>query len=86
MPEAANAIIDIRLLPGQDGRAVEERVAEIVHAVEKERPGLKTEIIKKVDIPGAAIPLDHPLATIAQEYTRVYHGKAWPHRGSRTRQ
>jgi acetylornithine deacetylase/succinyl-diaminopimelate desuccinylase-like protein len=77
VPEAASAIIDIRLLPGQDGKAVEERVAEIVRAVEQERPGLKTEITKKVDIPGAAIPLDHPLATIAQHYTEVYHGKAW---------
>ena len=82
VPEAASAIIDIRLLPGQDGKAVEERVAEIVRAVEQERPGLKTEITKKVDIPGAAIPLDHPLATIAQEYTRIYHGKAWPLAGA----
>ena len=82
VPETASAIIDIRLLPGQDSKAIEERVAEIVHAVEKERSGLKTEIIKKVDIPGAAIPLDHPLATIAQDYTRVYHGKAWPIAGA----
>ena len=82
VPEAASAIIDIRLLPGQDGQAVEERVAEIVRAVERERPGLKTEITKKVDIPGAAIPLDHPLATIAQDYTEIYHGKAWPLAGA----
>jgi succinyl-diaminopimelate desuccinylase len=82
VPEAASAIIDIRLLPGQDGGAVQERVAEIVRAVELERPGLRTEIVKKVDIPGAAIPLDHPLATIAQNYTAIYHGQAWPIAGA----
>ena len=82
VPEAASAIIDIRLLPGQDGESVEERVAEIVRAVEQERPGLKTGITKKVDIPGAAIPLDHPLATIAQDYTAIYHGQPWPIAGA----
>jgi acetylornithine deacetylase/succinyl-diaminopimelate desuccinylase-like protein len=82
VPEAAQAIIDIRLLPRQDSQTVLDEVASIVQAVEKDRPGLKTEIIKKVDIPGAAIPLDHPLARIAQDYTAIYTGKRWPIAGA----
>ena len=82
VPESASAIVDIRLLPGQDPQAVLDKVAEIVKTVEKERPGLKTEIVKKVEIPGAAIPLDHPLARIAQDYTETYTGTRWEAAGA----
>jgi acetylornithine deacetylase/succinyl-diaminopimelate desuccinylase-like protein len=82
VPESASAIIDIRLLPGQDKQEVFEHVAAILKDVEAERPGLKTEMTVKVDIPGAAIPLDHPLAHIAQDYTEIYTGKRWPIEGA----
>ena len=82
VPESASAIVDIRLLPGQDPQAVLDKVAEIVKTVEKERSGLKTEIVKKVEIPGAAIPLDHPLARIAQDYTETYTGTRWEAAGA----
>jgi len=82
VPESASAVIDIRLLPGQDKRIVLERVNSIIKEVENERPGLKTEVTVKVDIPGAAIPLDHPLARIAQDYTEIYTGRRWPLAGA----
>jgi acetylornithine deacetylase/succinyl-diaminopimelate desuccinylase-like protein len=43
---------------------------------------LKTEVVKKVQIPGAAIPPDHPLARIAQDYTEIYTGKRWETAGA----
>lgn len=82
VPESASTIVDIRLLPGMDGQVIIQKVKAIVQAVEKERPGLKTEVEKKVDIPGAAIPLDHPLAQIAQNYTEIYTGKRWDAAGA----
>lgn len=82
VPETASAIVDIRLLPGQNNREVLERIAAIIKTVENERPGLKTEIIKKVEIPGAAIPPDHTLARIAQDYTEIYTGKRWETAGA----
>ena len=82
VPESASAIVDIRLLPGQDPKAVLDKVAETVKTMEKERPGLKTEIVKKVEIPGAAIPIDHPLARIAQDYTEIYTGTRWEAAGA----
>lgn len=82
VPESASTIVDIRLLPGMDGQEIIEKVKAVILAVEKERPGLKTAIEKKVDIPGAAIALDHPLARIAQDYTEIYTGKRWDAAGA----
>ena len=82
VPESAFAIIDIRLLPGQDKTVILQHVDAIIKEVEAERPGLKTEVLKKVDIPGAAIPLDHPLARIAQDYTETFTGQRWPVAGA----
>ena len=82
VPESASAIVDIRLLPGQDSGEVLEKVSAIIKNVECERPGLKTEVIKKVEIPGAAIPPGHPLARIAQDYTEIFTGKRWETAGA----
>jgi len=82
VPESASAIVDIRLLPGQESLAIVDLVKAIIWAVEAERPGLKTDIQKKVDIPGAAIPLNHPLTLIAQDYTEAMTGKRWQAAGA----
>jgi succinyl-diaminopimelate desuccinylase len=82
VPESASAIVDIRLLPGQESEAVVDHIINIIRSVEAERPGLSTEIHTKVDIPGAAIPLDHPLTRIAQDYTEMMTGKRWQAAGA----
>jgi acetylornithine deacetylase/succinyl-diaminopimelate desuccinylase-like protein len=35
-----------------------------------------------VDIPGAVIPKDHPLALIAQDYTKALTGRRWETAGA----
>ncbi len=82
VPEFARAIVDIRLLPQQESRPVLEAVQDIIQRVEKERPGLRTEVIKMVEIPGAAIPRDHPLTLIAQDYTAALTGQRWSAAGA----
>ena len=82
VPNKARAMIDIRLLPGQENDAVMEKVIEITEKVKQKRPGLEIEIVTKVEIPGAAIPVDHPLATIAQDYTEAIHGQRWQVKGA----
>jgi len=82
VPNKASAMVDIRLLPGQEKDEVMEKVNHIIENVKKRRTGLKTEIVMKVEIPGASISIDHPLALIAQEYTKAVHGQRWEIRGA----
>jgi len=82
VPNKSSAMVDIRLLPGQEKEAVMEKVNNVIENVKKRRAGLGTEIVLKVDIPGAAIPVDHPLALIAQDYTEAIHGRRWEIKGA----
>ena len=77
VPESASAVVDIRLLPGQSSSRVIELVQEQVALVENTRPGISFNIKITVDIPGAFIPADHPLAVLAQDYTQSMTGRRW---------
>jgi len=82
VPNKATAMVDIRLLPGQKKEKTLETINQIIQKVKDERPGLGVETQLLVDIPGASIPVDHPLAQLAQKYTALVHGQAWPIRGA----
>jgi len=82
VPESASAMVDIRLLPGQPSTDVFEAVRDKIHSVEQERPGISMEMKVTVDIPGAVIPQDHPLALLAQDYTEVVTGRRWATAGA----
>ena len=82
VPDSATTMVDIRLLPGQPSKTVLERVQELISTVEHERPRISIEMKITVDTPGAAIPTDHPLATLAQDYTEVVLGRRWPAAGA----
>jgi acetylornithine deacetylase/succinyl-diaminopimelate desuccinylase-like protein len=75
-------MVDIRMLPGQSSAEVLERIREQIRAVEIERPRISFEWKATVDIPGAAIPQDHPLALLAQDYTEAITGKRWATAGA----
>jgi acetylornithine deacetylase/succinyl-diaminopimelate desuccinylase-like protein len=59
-----------------------ERIQELISTVEKERPRISIEMKITVDTPGAAIPADHPLAVLAQDYTEAVLGRRWPAAGA----
>ena len=82
VPEHASAIVDIRLLPGQSSPKVLELVREQIQIVQAGRPGITFNMKVTVDIPGAFIPTDHPLALLAQEYTEVFSGRRWETAGA----
>jgi succinyl-diaminopimelate desuccinylase len=82
VPDSANAVVDIRLLPGQPSDHVLERVRQQIRAVENERPRISLEMRVTVDIPGAAIPRDDPLALLAQDYTETVTGRRWETAGA----
>jgi len=82
VPNKASAMVDIRLLPEQEKDAVMDKVIKITEKVKQKRPGLEIEMVTKVEIPGAAIPVNHPLAVIAQDYTEAIYGQRWEARGA----
>jgi acetylornithine deacetylase/succinyl-diaminopimelate desuccinylase-like protein len=53
-----------------------------MHDVENERPRVSFDLKVTVDIPGAFIPQDHPLALIAQDYTEAVTGRRWETAGA----
>jgi putative selenium metabolism hydrolase len=82
VPNKAKAMVDMRLLPGQTKDTAMEKIRAVIAQVQNKRRGLRVETSLLVDMPGAAIPVDHPLALTAQEYTEVIHGKRWDIRGA----
>jgi succinyl-diaminopimelate desuccinylase len=78
VPAQAEAMIDVRLMPGQSAQEVLARVEHVIEDLVSQRPGLEVTIAVKNDVPGAAIPLDHRLVQVAQRYTRTITGRAWP--------
>lgn len=82
VPANANALVDVRLMPGQSAD-------EVIHAVEAEiaaetdrRPGLSIEIEVKNDLPGVAISPQDGLVTAARRWTRAITGREWPVAGA----
>lgn len=82
VPNKATAMVDMRLLPGQTKDEAMARINAIIEDIRSKRKKLKVETSLLVDMPGAAIPVDHPLATIAQDYTEAVHGRRWEIKGA----
>jgi acetylornithine deacetylase/succinyl-diaminopimelate desuccinylase-like protein len=82
VPDSASAIVDIRLLPGQSSSDVLELVREEIRTVENKRSRIAFDMKVTVDIPGAYIPKNHPLASIAQDYTEAVTGRRWETAGA----
>ncbi len=82
VPDSAKAVVDIRLLPGQSSAEVLDLVRNKIRAVENERAGISFDMKVTVNIPGAVIPQDHPLALLAQDYTEAVTGRRWATAGA----
>ena len=82
VPDFVSSIVDIRLLPGQSSSGVLDLVREQIRAVERERPRIGFELKTLVNIPGAGIAKDHPLAVLAQKYTETVAGRRWETAGA----
>lgn len=82
VPNKATAMVDIRLMPGQSANDVLNRIDSVLDQVCQKRPGLRTEKKVTVNFPGAAIPQDHPLVAIAQDFTEAFTGRRWDAKGA----
>ncbi|MCC6905444.1 MAG: M20/M25/M40 family metallo-hydrolase [Anaerolineae bacterium] len=82
VPASAEALVDVRLMPGQSADDVLTQVDAILAEVMAGRPGLSLDYAIKNNLPAAAIPADHPLAETAGRYARAYTGAPWPVEGA----
>jgi succinyl-diaminopimelate desuccinylase len=82
VPDSATAVVDIRLLPGQSSTEVLELVENMIGRVENERLRIHFDMKVTVNIPGAFISQDHPLALLAQDYTEAVTGRRWATAGA----
>jgi acetylornithine deacetylase/succinyl-diaminopimelate desuccinylase-like protein len=82
VPAAATALVDVRLMPGQDPQSVITAVQSAIGDEEAARPGLTVSVAEKNRLPGAAIPANHRLALIAQKHAEAATGRRWPIRGA----
>lgn len=82
VPDKATAMVDIRLMPGQKVAGVLTAVNQIIERETAQRPGLSVTTTIKNNLPGAAIPTDHPLAQIAQQHAQTITKQAWPIAGA----
>jgi succinyl-diaminopimelate desuccinylase len=78
VPAQAEAMIDVRLMPGQSAEGVLASIESVIEDVVARRPGLAVTIDVKNDVPGAAIPSDHRLVQVAQRHAQAITGRAWP--------
>lgn len=77
VPANAAAIVDIRLLPGQDPNIVLEQINLLVDHEMKIRPGLKVELRVKNSLPAVALEDDHPLVSIAIDVAQRATDRKW---------
>lgn len=82
VPTHAEAMVDVRLMPGQSAEDVLERIGQIIEETTAQRPGLSVAVEIKNNLPSAAIPSDHRLVVIARQYTRAITGQEWPVAGA----
>ena len=82
VPAAAEAMVDVRLMPNQPAEDVISAVQAIIQLVEQHRPGLKITLEVKNNLPGVALPVDHPLVQTAQRWTKAVTGRKWRAEGA----
>jgi acetylornithine deacetylase/succinyl-diaminopimelate desuccinylase-like protein len=82
VPAHAEAMVDVRLMPGQSAEDVLDRIEQIIEETTAQRPGLSAAVEIKNNLPGAAIPSNHRLVEIARRYTLAITGREWPVAGA----
>lgn len=75
VPDRCEALIDLRLLPGQESDTIMHELRHIADEIASRRPGLSFALTPIVDLPAVAIPGSLPivqsLARWTEEFTRM---------------
>jgi len=82
VPAHAQALVDMRLMPGQSPGDLLTTVEEIISRVTRRRPGLSVTIELKNSLPAAVIPANHRLVQVTQRAAQAFSGRSWPVAGA----
>lgn len=82
VPARAEALVDVRLMPGQSAESVLDAVSAEIARETAGRPGLNIQIEVKNNLPGVALDPDHALVETARQWTRAITGHEWPAAGA----
>lgn len=75
VPARAEAIVDVRLLPGQSSGALREAIREMAGSVAAVRPGIRFEQEVTADLPAVAIPSATPVVRVLADWTEQLTGR-----------
>jgi acetylornithine deacetylase/succinyl-diaminopimelate desuccinylase-like protein len=75
VPASAEAMIDARLLPGQQGDALMVGMQLLARKVEQHRPGIRFEWQKLIDLPAVSIPAETPIVSALTRWTELLTGQ-----------
>ncbi|MCZ7569274.1 MAG: M20/M25/M40 family metallo-hydrolase [Ardenticatenaceae bacterium] len=75
VPPDCEAMIDMRLLPGQESQTLIEEVRAMADAIARERPRVHFEIETPVDLPAAFIPAETPIVQRLAHWAEALTGR-----------
>lgn len=75
VPAGAEAMVDVRLLPGQSGDEVLTAMRRIADPILKKRPGVELGWEKRIDLPAVAIPRETPIVRALSRWTAALTGQ-----------
>lgn len=75
VPAQAQAIIDVRMLPGQLGDNLLYEIKQQAKFIEKRRSGIRFSWKKLTDLPAVSIPADSPIVQSLSRWTEELTGK-----------
>ena len=77
VPSNAAAIVDIRLLPGQNPNTILDQIKALLCHKMKLRPGLKAELKVKNSLPAVTLDTNHSLVSTAVDVAQRATGRKW---------
>ena len=77
VPSNAAAIVDIRLLPGQNPNTILDQIKALLCHEMKLRPGLKAELKVKNSLPAVTLDTNHSLVSTAVDVAQRATGRKW---------
>lgn len=75
VPATSEALVDIRLLPGQASEDLLDQIRRMADEIERERPRLRFEIEPIIDLPAVAIPAETPIVQALARWTEALTGR-----------
>jgi succinyl-diaminopimelate desuccinylase len=75
VPANAQALIDMRTLPGQEAKDLLGEIRSFAKKVQQRRPSIHFEVEKLIDVPAVSIPPETPIVSALARWTERLTGQ-----------